>query len=277
MSERTITATGWQLAGNAADAYEQFLVPTIFEAISTGLVARAGVGAGDRVLDVACGTGCAARAAARAVGAGGAVTGLDVNPDMLATARRAAEGMTPPIEYHQGEATDLPFDDHHFDVVLCQEAVQFLDDRVAAFREMQRVARPGGRVACSVLRPLEHNRAYEVFAHVLGRHAGEEAATMMRSPFNLADDEQLRSDAVAAGLQDVTIHYLVGQERFPSVAEFVHWEAASSPLAGPLSALLDDQLGRMVDDLAGAFASYIDDGGVTFPNETRLLVGTVGS
>lgn len=271
------TTTGWQLQRNAADAYEEYLVPVIFEAISRRLVARAGIETGNDVLDVACGTACAAREAARVVGSEGTVTGVDVNPDMLATARRVTAGMTPSITLHEGEVTALPFADGQFDVVLCQEAVQFFPDRIAAFREMGRVARPGGRIAASVLRSLAHNRAYEVFAQALGRYAGPDAETMMRSPFALADDGLLRADAAEAGLEHISIQYLVGQERFPSVAEFVQQEAASSPLAGPLSTLDDEQLGAMVDDLRKALSEHLDDDGLTFPNETRLVVATVGA
>lgn len=73
----------------------------------------------------------------------------------------------------------------------------------------------------------------------------------------------------------MSIRYLVGQERFPSVAEFVHQEAASSPLAGPLSVLDDDRLGALVHDLRAALSDHLDDDGLTFPNETRILVGVV--
>lgn len=274
MSEATI---GWQLQENAADAYEEYLVPTIFEAISRGLVRRAGVAPGQDVLDVACGTACAARAAARTVGHEGSVAGVDVNPDMLATARRVTSGTTPAVSLHEADATALPFADDQFDVVLCQEALQFLPDRTAALREMRRVARPGGRVAASVLRPVAHNRVYDVFARALGRFAGPEAEAMMRSPFALVHDGALRADAADAGLADVSIRYLVGQERFASVAAFVHQEAASSPLAGPLSALDDARLQAMVADLEASLADHLDDGGLTFPNETRLLLATVPS
>lgn len=269
------TTPGWQLQQDAAQAYEQHLVPAIFRAISRELVARAEVKPGDDVLDAACGTACAARAAARAVGPGGTVTGVDINPDMLATARRVTAGTTPAIALHEGDVMALPFEDDRFDVVLCQEAVQFLPDRAAAFREMRRVARPGGRVAASVLRSVAHNQAYELFAQALGRFAGPEAEAMMRSPFAVVDDGPLRAAAAEAGLEDVTIRYHVGQERFPSVADFVRQEAASSPLAGPLSTLDDGRLQEMLAHLRTSLAEHLDDDGLTFPNETRLLVAAV--
>jgi ubiquinone/menaquinone biosynthesis C-methylase UbiE len=265
------SARGWQLAGNAAEAYQEYLVPAIFDAMSRRLVAEAGVASRQRVLDVACGTGVVARAAARVVGAAGAVTGVDVNPDMLATAGRASAAVTPAITWREAEAEALPFDDDAFDVVLCQEAVQFFTDPVAVLREMGRVARPVGRVACSVLRSTDHNPVYEVFSRALGEHVGSDAEQMMRSPFAMGDREALRAAAEDAGLTEVVIHIAIGEERFGSVAEFVRREAASSPLAGPLAALDPDRRSALVAALERDLADHVDDAGLVFHNETHIL------
>ncbi|MGI8574284.1 MAG: class I SAM-dependent methyltransferase [Egibacteraceae bacterium] len=269
----TANDSGWQLRGSAAEAYEAHLVPAIFDAMSARLVAAAEVEAGDCVLDVAWGTGVVARAAAQRAGAIGAVTGVDVNPDMLATARRAAAGITPSIAFEQADATDLPFDDGAFDVVVCQEALQFFSDRSAALREMRRVTRPGGRMACSVFRSLDHHRVYAVFARALGEHAGTQAAEMMGSPFALGDADLLRQAVSEAGWDAVEIRIAVSDERFPSVTEFVRQEAASSPLAGPLSKLADDQHAALVATLEQRLSPYLDDGGLVFPNETHIITG----
>jgi ubiquinone/menaquinone biosynthesis C-methylase UbiE len=102
----------WQVTDDAAVLYERSFVPAIF-ARAAGLLADAAeIGRGDRVLDVGCGTGVAAREAARRVGAEGRVVGLDLNPRMLAVAKRIA----PEIEWHQGDAAELPFEDEAFDV-----------------------------------------------------------------------------------------------------------------------------------------------------------------
>lgn len=135
MTEAGGTASGWQLQGSAADAYEEYLVPAIFRACAVRLLDVVGVEEGQRVLDVACGTGVVARLAADRVGASGEVTGVDVNPEMLATARRAANALGPSaavVEWREADVASLPFADGRFDVVLCQEAVQFFPDRGAA-------------------------------------------------------------------------------------------------------------------------------------------------
>ena len=255
MTNPTATESGWQLEGNAADAYEDYLVPAIFDAMSERLVTAADVAPGDRVLDVACGTGVVARAAARRAGPTGSVTGVDINADMLAMAKKAAAHATPPIDWHQADAAALPFEDETFNVVLCQEAVQFFADRVAVLREMRRITAPDGRVVFSVLRSLEHNPVYAIFAQALGDHAGAPAKQMMSSPFALGDREALRAAARDAGLTDVRVHIAISEERFPSVPEFVRQEAASSPLAGPLGALGERQQAALVESLERQLAS----------------------
>ena len=267
----TATERGWQVQGTAADAYEQYLVPAIFDAMAPRLVAAAEVQPGDRVLDVACGTGVVARTAARRVGSTGSVTAVDVNPDMLATARRSAAHVSPPIDWREADVAALPFDDDAFDVVLCEEAVQFFGDRVAALREMRRVAMPGGRVAFSVLRSVEHNRVYAILSRALGEHAGAAAEQMMRSPFAGGDAAALRAAARDAGLTDVCVRIAVNEERFASVAEFVRQEAASSPLAGPLGALAEDRRTALVTSLERQLAPHMDDMGLAFHNETHIV------
>jgi ubiquinone/menaquinone biosynthesis C-methylase UbiE len=105
----------------------------------------------ERVLDVACGTGLAASRVNLASQKLCSVTGIDINEGMLGVARRNRE-----VTWHQGSAIELPFETGMFDVVLCQQGLQYFADRPAAIREMARVLAPGGRIAVSVWGALEH-------------------------------------------------------------------------------------------------------------------------
>src|SRR5215217_6682792 len=100
----------WQLEGTAAELYERYLVPAITAFWAADLVRRAAPSAGERVLDIACGTGIVARLAAERMGAGH-VVGLDLNAGMLGVARAASTGSNPPITWLEGSALDLPFPD----------------------------------------------------------------------------------------------------------------------------------------------------------------------
>src|SRR5688500_232640 len=101
---------------DAAKAYEQLFVPALFAQWAPKVLNAARLEAGQRVLDVACGTGVLAREALRRVGSSGHVTGIDAVPGMLAVAKQLA----PNIEWRQGTAESLPFADGSFDAVVSQ-------------------------------------------------------------------------------------------------------------------------------------------------------------
>lgn len=263
---------GWQLAGNSADAYERYLVPALFVPWADHLIAFAGLRPGERVLDVACGTGIVARRAAPHVGAKGSVVGLDINDDMLAVARRASAGVQPAIEWRRGDATALPFEDGSFDVVFCEQAIQFFSDKKAALHEMRRVTAAGGRLAASVCRPIEFSPAYPLLADALARHAGAPAGAMMRSPFSTWTLDDVRGLFTAAGLRDVRVRIDVAPVRYPSAEEFLRQEAASSPLAGPIGALGEHARQELIREAARALRPHTDDEGVSFPIESYFVL-----
>lgn len=114
------------------------------------LVAYAQIRQGERVLDVACGTGVVALAAART---GARVSGLDLTPELLARARENASIAGVEIDWHEGDAEALPFADATFDVVVSQFGHIFAPRPDIAVREMLRVLKPGGTIAFSTWPP----------------------------------------------------------------------------------------------------------------------------
>jgi ubiquinone/menaquinone biosynthesis C-methylase UbiE len=262
----------WQLDEGSAEAYERYLVPLLFAPGAEYLIELATPEPGERVLDVACGTGIVARRAALRVGSGGKVVGLDLNEGMLGMASKASSDVRPVIEWRQGDATSMHLPDGAFDVVLCQQGLQFFPDQPAALSEMHRVLMPNGRLALSVLRSVEHNPGYRLLADALERHVGPEAGAMMRSPFPSLSGEELRDLLRGAGFQDVRIFLGIGPVRYPTVEEFLRWEGASSPLAEPIAALKDNVRAALIHDLGEALRIYTDDAGIVFPTETYLAV-----
>jgi ubiquinone/menaquinone biosynthesis C-methylase UbiE len=118
----------WQLVGTAAELYERYLVPAITALWAKDLVDRACPRAGERILDVACGTGIVARSVSKHVAAG-RIVGVDINPGMLAVARSISTDQELPITWVETSALDLPFPDCSFDLVLCQLGLQFFPDQ----------------------------------------------------------------------------------------------------------------------------------------------------
>ena len=102
---------------------------------------------GERVLDVGCGAGTDSLVAAQMIAPDRHVTGIDMTPQMLAKARRAAAEMgLDNVEFIESEAEQLPFPDESFDVVISNGVIDLIPDKDAVFSELRRVLRPGGRM-----------------------------------------------------------------------------------------------------------------------------------
>ena len=177
----------WQLEGNAPAIYERHLVPGIFEPWAPLLLEQAALRRGQQVLDVACGTGVAARLAAASLDTTGKVVGLDLNPGMLAVARSLPPPQGATIEWREGDAGALPFAEKLFDVVFCKFGLQYFPDRSQAVREMYRVLKPSGRLVALVWRALIHSLGFATLAEALERHISPAARAVMQAPFVLGD------------------------------------------------------------------------------------------
>jgi ubiquinone/menaquinone biosynthesis C-methylase UbiE len=206
------------------------------------------------------------------VGPRGTVVGLDLNEGMLRQARAAASRTATGVEFTAASASEMPFEDGAFDVVFCQQALQYFQDRPRAIQEMRRVLARKGRLAISVWRPIEHNPGYVVLADALERHVGPEASAVMRSPFPSWSLEDLREIFRNAGFTEVHINLGIGTIRYPSAHEFLRREVASSPLAGPLEHLSASVRDAVVRDVEAGLRSYQDDDGLVFPMETYLVL-----
>lgn len=267
-------AAGWQLDEAGATSYEDVLVTALLRGWAEDLVAATGPRPGQRVVDVATGTGIVARTAAPYVGPTGRITGIDVNPAMLTVAKRVSAGIDPPIRYAQGTADALPVDDGAADVVFCQQGLQFFPDPAAALGQLHRICAPGGRLGVATCRDLAHQPGYRVLVDVLARHAGPEAAGIIASPYALGDLERLRGLVTGAGFTGTHARIVVSPMRVPSAEALLRGETSSSPLGDVVERLGPDAGRAAVDDLTTALAPHTDDDGVLFPFETVVLTAT---
>jgi len=262
----------WQVSGSAPEAYEHYLVPTLFTPWAEDLVDRMALRPGEHVVDVACGTGIVARLAAHRINPGGAVTGLDLNAGMLSVARSLSPPADVTMEWREGSAMTLPFANATFNVVLCQQGLQFFPDRLAALREMYRVLVPGGRLGLSVWRPLRQNPYMAALGDALERRVNAEVATGMRTVCSMGDAEALRSLLLQAGFRDARISIQILVMRFASVETFVPGQFAATPFAGTIAALDANARSALLEDVRMALRSYTDDAGVAVPNEAHVAV-----
>lgn len=261
------TAAHATAARNPAEVYEAEFVPALFGPFAETMVDAAAIRPGQRVLDVACGTGALTRAVAARVGGAGAVIGVDANPEMLAVARR----LWPGVEWIHGRAESLPVADASVDAVVSQFGLMFFDDRVAALRDMQRVLAPSGRLAVAVCGAVERSAGYGALAELLHKLFGAAVADAFRAPFAIGDPALLGELAAQAGLDDAQVVQRAADVRFASVDALVSAERAC---VWTLGGLLDEtQFGLLRREAPHVLAPFVQaDGGVAFVMPVPVIV-----
>lgn len=252
------------------EIYEQALVGPLFRPWAGRLLDDAGVVPGERVLDVACGTGIVARLARERVGATGTVVGVDLSPPMIAIARKLA----PDVDWREGDAAALPLRDaEQFDVVLCQQGIQFVADKAAAAGQARRALAPGGRVAVSAWCSDEENPVLHELRRIAERHVG--AIEDRRHGFG--DAEPLEALLRDAGFRDVRSDVTSMTMRFADGAAFAQLNAmALVGMSAAAKAMSDEERGRIVaaigHDSAGVVRANSDGDG--FRYEISAVVAT---
>jgi ubiquinone/menaquinone biosynthesis C-methylase UbiE len=237
MAQQVYDAT---FGGTEAENYERYFVPTIGRPLAEDLIQKAALRPGERVLDVACGTGVVTRLAAEVIGPKSKVAGLDVNPGMLDVARSVApEGFE--LDWYETSAEATPLPDDAFDVVLCQMGLQFMPDKLAALREMKRILAPGGRLVLNVPGPTP--RLFAIMAEGLGRHIHPACASFPDMVFSLHDAADLRDLIRSAGFrfESIDVHREIRTLPVPPPKAFLWQYVHCTPLANPVSAATEEQ------------------------------------
>jgi ubiquinone/menaquinone biosynthesis C-methylase UbiE len=263
----------WQLSAIAAELYQRIPARYILGPWAPLLVERAAVAPGERVLDVACGTGVVTRAAAERAGSGGHVAGIDLNPGMIAVARSLPPAAGAAIEWHEASALALPFTASSFDVVLCQQGLQFFPDKALALREMRRVLRPGGRLALSVWNNTGlYNTAV---GKALSTHVSQHVAVRFCASRKAPSGAELQRLVADAGFATIDLRIERMTIDLPPVETFALDHLSATPVASDIAAaapVVREEIGRSVKDQLHA---YVRDEGVSYPEETHVLTAQV--
>lgn len=264
-------------SGNPAAAYQAHFVPAIFGPWADELISRVAPRPGERVLDVACGTGAVTGQVAPLVGTGGSVIGYDISPAMLAVARSLPAPAGAAIVWQEGQAEDLPFADASFDVVFCQHGLQFSPDRPAVLRQIQRVLVPGGRAGISAWRGIEQQPVFAALDQVAGRYLGTEPDN---TPFSLGDAGELRGLLEGAGFRHVSLESVTRSVHFPSAADFVRLTILAAEAVTPDEIKLEGAarealLAAIARDFDGTLDAYRDGTGLTFPMTAHVVLARI--
>lgn len=242
-----------QVAGSAAEVYEEFFVPALFGPWPRIVLDEAEVGSGHRVLDVACGTGVLARQARARVGQTGKVVGLDPNPGMLAV----AQDKEPAIDWQQGVAEAMPFETNAFDRVVSQFGLMFFTEPKQAIEEMARVLAPEGRISIAVWASLEDTPGYAAMVDLLDDLFGAEAGDSLRAPYVMGDPGTLEA-VVAQVFPDAAVTHHDGVARFESIEAWVHTDIRGWTLSEMID---DDQYAVLLDEAKRRLSRFTTDTG----------------
>jgi SAM-dependent methyltransferase len=262
---------------NPAITYERDMVPALFAPWAEVLLDLAQPHAGERVLDLACGSGIVARRAASRMGSDAQVVGIDLNPAMLEVAQAQAEREGLRIDWQQCDVSALPFDDGGFDLALCQHGLQFVPDRTAALREAHRVLRARGRLALAVWDDLERHAFWSRFNEVLVELIGIPA---LAAPFALGDADELRLLLQMAGFEAIDVSARSMPAVFGDPLGFVAMEVDVIAAAIPATQHLDDaaraELAREAQArMAEAIGERLRDGHLVVPMHALLATADV--
>ena len=266
MSEaRLFTATTFP------EIYERVLVAPLFRPFAEQLVTRLAPHRGDRVIDVACGTGICARITRERLGPEVLIVGIDIAPAMLAVART----VDPTIDWREGNANSLPVSAaERFSMLTCHQGLQFMPDKPAAIDEMRRVLTPGGRLGIATWRPLEDSAGVLELNGVAERHVGR----IVDSRHSFGEPEALRSLLTDGGFSDVTVETVAHDVRFADGGMFARLNAMAvigmSEKGKAMSQGERDELaGRIAADSEEAIAKATRDGMFVLPLTSNIATG----
>ncbi|MFE0514780.1 methyltransferase domain-containing protein [Streptomyces sp. NPDC058964] len=265
---------GFQLKGSAPERYEQYVAPLMAPFV-TALLDAVDLCPGDVVLDLACGTGFAARAAAARVGPAGRVHGADVNAGMLEVAEARHPRQYPDIEFTQAPADRLPYPDATFDAVVCQQGVQFFPDLTAAFTEIARVLRPSGRFAATAWTEMTRSPYFSTQYEAIKEYGGDELAAAYTTAFACSADRL--TDALGkAGCRDITTREITFGIVLPPLVDFSPAHLSALPWGQQIADAHGQEAltaaGRSIADRLADRAA--PDGSVTLPFTATLATAT---
>jgi SAM-dependent methyltransferase len=260
--------------GSVAGAYDDIYLPRIFIPWARLLLERAALRPGDAVLDIATGPGTVARLAAEQVGPKGRVVGADLSEAMIAIAKAKPPSVgAATIEYLVSPAAPLPVEDGAFDVVTCQQGLQFFPDRMAATREMYRALKPGGRVAAAVWREIDLQPYFAAMDAALRECVPADQAEPYGMPFRWPRAAELEATFRSGRFTNVSVVELRHPLTFEGGIAQALSALAASPIATAIAGLDPDTRARLWSAAERRLNPLLADGQVRTQMVSNLVTG----
>ena len=252
-------------------------IRTMFAPLTRALIEHAEIREGQSVLDVAGGPGEPSLTIAETVGPTGSVTCTDAVAEMVATARAEAErrGLSN-VRFQQCSADDLPFPDNSFDAVVSRLGVMLFPDPLAALREMLRVTKPGGRLACIVWHKSELNPFCYAVTNIMDQHVKSKPEDPdAPGAFRFAEPGKLAKVMTQASVVDVKEEILKFEIAAPvSAREFWAMRSQmSDTLRAKLNQLPEDERSRIADEIEQSVQQFFPQNQMKFPAQMIVASG----
>lgn len=226
---------------SVAIAYDNVLVRILFEPWANQLVEENMSWEGQRVLDLATGTGIVAQVLANKVGPYGKVFGTDINGEMLSLARKRCAGIIPEEMFIECPAHPLEIESNSIDFVVCQQGFQFFPDKSAAAQEIYRVLCDGGKIIATTWKPVSECQFFGRICDALEEIGETEMSHMMRIPFDFMPESELLAHFENTGFVNVQIRQQELALMLDGVARDGIEVAYSTPIAPKLRALPEER------------------------------------
>lgn len=254
-----------QVSEDAAKIYEDVYLPSLFQEWCPLVIQAAKINPGDKVVDIACGTGALTIAVAARVGLEGKTVGVDINEGMLNIARSKSST----IEWTSSPAEKLPFSNDSFNCVVSQFGLMYFEDQKAAIDEMIRVLKPGGSMAVAVWNSLDNNPGLAAEEYLWQKVFGEEVD---ETPYRLGDKKILHNLFDNSSVSDIQLQTHDGMARFESIES---WILTGAKGWTEDDALTDDELKLLLSTAEKELSDFkTQKGTVIFPTSAHIVTVT---
>lgn len=268
---KTEQTEGWQLTKEGAEIYQQIKVPIFFDPLAHAVLKKSPLKPENSVLDIAAGTGTMARIAAEKLNSKGAVTALEINEAMCNVGRSIKSISSSQIVWKQGDAHNLPFNDNSFNVVSCQQGLQFFSDKTKAINEMYRVLIKNGR-ALITLYPTQANPYSNALKRILEKFINKKVAAERHTPFSFGDVKEIKNTFSKTHFKNIEIKNLRYTINMPLPENYVMQELISSPIRSHIISLDKNTKFKIVNEVSRELNAYVKGDCLEIPIDSHLVI-----
>lgn len=254
-----------------AENYDDVLVPVIFQPWAKELIRSTPPWDGVEFLDLGCGTGAVTREVAASGVSAASMTGVDMTAGMLDVARKKAEKAGIKADWVEADATSLPFKDDRFDLVFCQQALQFFPDPVKALTELRRVLVDGAKVAFCITTDLSENPLLKSQVAAMDKYIGEAAGDSVRAICSLSDGDKIQSLFRDAGFDSINIEKVSLMLFHPDGYEYAAGAMGGMHTGDKLLELSAEQRETCFEEFLTGLGEYYDGKSMKFPHVSNVV------